>query len=70
MITYDEGIRDGESITYTRRGEVLKKAEYSNNRLDGDFILYNERTREVEQHFVYKNGQVVKVKVGKHFDKR
>ena len=52
---YDEGMLNGVSKTYTRRGEVQNEIGYKNNKKHGPMKVYN-RKGKLMLHVVYKNG--------------
>ena len=51
----DDGMLNGVSKTYTRRGEVQNEIGYKNNKKHGAMKVYN-RKGKLMLHVVYKNG--------------
>ena len=52
---YGDGMLNGVSKTYTRRGEVQNEIGYKNNKKHGPMKVYN-RKGKLMLHVVYKNG--------------
>jgi antitoxin component YwqK of YwqJK toxin-antitoxin module len=60
-ITYKNGVRDGEYISYFDDGEIKEKGRYKNDLKDGEFIFWLKKEsagewRSLEKKVTYKNG--------------
>ncbi|MGC8701319.1 MAG: toxin-antitoxin system YwqK family antitoxin, partial [Thermoplasmata archaeon] len=45
---------------YYENGNIHMKANYKNNKLDGEFIVY-DKNGEIKEHRIYKDGKVIKM---------
>lgn len=52
---YSDGLLNGTSKTYTRRGQIQSEIGYKNNKKHGDMKVYNRKGKLV-LHVVYKSG--------------
>ena len=56
---------NGKSVVYNERGRIIEESNYKNNKLDGLYTSFDEKTGKVLLKQEYENGRVVKVIEGK-----
>jgi antitoxin component YwqK of YwqJK toxin-antitoxin module len=60
--SFKEGKLNGKSIIYNERGRVIEESNYKNNKLDGVYISYDDRTGKELIRIEYDNGKAVEKK--------
>jgi antitoxin component YwqK of YwqJK toxin-antitoxin module len=60
--SFKEGKLNGKSIIYNERGRVIEESNYKNNKLDGVYISYDDRTGKELMRIEYENGKAVEKK--------
>lgn len=52
---WNKGILDGNSVTFYKTGEKYIKTNYKNNKLNGNYIVYN-KDGSIKESCLYENG--------------
>ena len=60
--SFKEGKLNGKSVIYNERGRVIEESNYKNNKLDGVYISYDDRTGKELIRIEYDNGKAVEKK--------
>ena len=64
--SYKDGRLDGKALTYSRSGKLIQEVHYEAGKKHGKYIRYNEKTGEIDEHYIYEHGRVAEVKVSKN----
>ena len=59
--TYKNGILDGVSISYDKKGKKISEIHYKNGQFHGDYKIWDDKGN-LRKHYVYKEGVIVKDK--------
>jgi len=63
--SYKEGKLNGKSTIYGKNNRVIEESNYKNNKLDGTYTSYDEKTGKVLLKQVYDEGKITEVLEGK-----